>query len=90
MAILYNILITLSAFLLMEAVAWLAHKYVMHGFLWKLHKSHHQPDEKSPLEKNDFFFLIFATPAILFFLLGFKEFNHFFWIAVGITLYGAS
>ena len=37
-----NILIVLATFLFMEFMAWFAHKFVMHGFLWYLHKDHHQ------------------------------------------------
>ena len=33
-------LITLVTFLIMEFVAWAVHKYIMHGFLWSLHKDH--------------------------------------------------
>ena len=39
----------------MEGVAWFTHKYVMHGFLWVLHKDHHDRSNHSPFEKNDFF-----------------------------------
>lgn len=58
------------AFVAMEGVAWLAHKYVMHGFLWSLHKDHHN---KTPgfIEKNDSFFLIFAIPSWLSIMFGF-------------------
>ena len=53
-------IITLVAtFFFMEFVAWFAHKYIMHGFLWVLHKDHHQK-EPGFFEKNDLFFLIFA------------------------------
>ena len=48
----------------MEGVAWFTHKYIMHGFLWSLHKDHHQPNHDTILEKNDFFFVIFAIPPI--------------------------
>ncbi len=49
-------------FFMMEAVTWLTHKFVMHGFLWYLHEDHHQ---KQPgfFEKNDAFFVIFAIPS---------------------------
>ena len=30
-----NILVVLATFIIMELVAWLAHKFVMHGFLSK-------------------------------------------------------
>ncbi len=53
----------------MEFVAWFTHKYVMHGFLWFLHKDHHQK-EPGFFEKNDAFFLIFAVPSWLCIMLG--------------------
>lgn len=84
---LFNILIILIVFVSMEAVAWLAHKYVMHGFLWFFHKDHHRPHDHA-IEHNDFFFVLFATPAIICFLIGIKDLSVYFWIALGITLYG--
>lgn len=83
-----NTLIVFAAFICMEAVAWLSHKYIMHGLLWRLHKDHHQPKEGKVIEHNDSFFIIFATPAIICFYLGFDHFSFPFWIAIGITLYG--
>ncbi len=82
--------VIILTFISMEFVAWLAHKYIMHGFLWYLHKDHHQPDPEKPVEHNDFFFIIFATPAIILFIVGIKDFSLPFWIAVGITLYGTA
>ena len=58
-----NILTVVATFLIMEAVAWLSHKYIMHGFLWHLHKDHHKKDHYGFFEKNDYFFLIFAIPV---------------------------
>lgn len=81
-------LITLVTFVGMEGVAWFTHKYIMHGLLWVLHKDHHQ---KKPhfFEKNDAFFLIFATPSILLFFFGAREgFNWMFYTGLGILLYG--
>lgn len=73
----------------MEAVAWIAHKYMMHGWFWFLHHDHHQRDDGAFFEKNDYFFLIFATPAIICFYLGVQNgFNSLFFIGLGITLYG--
>lgn len=43
----------------MEGVAWLVHKYVMHGFLWVLHEDHHHPRGRG-LQKNDLFAVFFA------------------------------
>ena len=59
----------LCSFLLMEIVAWSTHKYLMHGFLWKIHKDHHQPTGNL-FQKNDLFFLIFAIPSWLCIMLG--------------------
>ncbi|MEP6647180.1 MAG: beta-carotene hydroxylase [Saprospiraceae bacterium] len=83
-------LIILFTFLGMEAVAWLTHKYIMHGVLWILHEDHHVKTKGHVhVEKNDSFFLIFAIPSILLFAL--FQFKHLHWalyIASGITLYG--
>ncbi len=80
--------IVLSTFLVMEGVTWLTHRFVMHGFLWYLHKDHHQ---KGPgfFEKNDAFFLIFAIPSWLCIMLGLQHGNY--WAAAigfGIAAYG--
>ncbi len=83
-----NISVIIVSFVSMEAVAWLAHKYIMHGLLWRLHQDHHVPNSKKVLEHNDSFFLIFATPAIICFIIGFEDLSIPFWIAIGITLYG--
>lgn len=88
MHILVNISLVIIAFVGMEGVAWLAHKYIMHGILWSLHKDHHEPGHDQKLEHNDFFFIIFALPAIVCFIIGFDDFSAPFWIAIGITLYG--
>jgi beta-carotene 3-hydroxylase len=54
--------ILLLTFTGMEAITWLTHKYIMHGFLWYLHEDHHQP-RPGFFEKNDAFFIIFAIPS---------------------------
>ena len=83
------ILILVFTFLFMEFVAWFTHKYIMHGILWYLHKDHHQPNDKSIFEKNDYFFLIFAIPGFLAIVIGIENnMNFLFWIGIGITLYG--
>ena len=85
---LLNILIVIATFFFMEFVAWFTHKYVMHGFLWVLHKDHHIP-EPGVFEKNDSFFLLFAVPSFLLFLFGsLNSFNFLFYIGLGILLYG--
>lgn len=84
-----NILITLAAFVGMEGIAWLTHKYIMHGLLWKLHKDHHKKDSYGFFEHNDFFFLIFALPGITALYFGMENnYNFLFFIGLGITIYG--
>lgn len=85
-----NIIILLLTAAFMEFVAWSTHKYVMHGFLWFLHKDHHVKTSKGFLEDNDFFFLVFAIPGILLIYLGKDNPANDFrlWIGAGITLYG--
>jgi beta-carotene 3-hydroxylase len=76
------------AFFFMEFMAWFTHKYVMHGFLWVLHKDHHIRDGRR-FEWNDLFAFIFAIPAIIFVYTGASAgFDWKFYVGVGITLYG--
>lgn len=83
------ILISLITFLLMEFVAWFTHKYIMHGFLWRIHADHHSGHDGGFFEKNDLFFVIFAAPAILLFLVGsVREQPALTAVAAGITMYG--
>jgi beta-carotene 3-hydroxylase len=81
-------LVVFATFWIMEFVAWATHKYVMHGFLWVLHRDHHVKDPGF-FEKNDAFFLIFAVPSWLCIMLGMMAHN---WISVsigaGIAIYG--
>jgi len=82
------ILITLATFIVMEGITWLTHRFVMHGFLWYLHKDHHQKGNGF-FEKNDAFFVIFAIPSWLCIMLG--SMNQVYWvvsIGAGIAMYG--
>jgi len=86
-----NLLIVFVVFVLMEGATWLIHKYIMHGFLWFLHKDHHDHSTEGPLERNDLFFVIFATPSIALLYFGVKQdFSSLFFIGLGITMYGMS
>jgi beta-carotene 3-hydroxylase len=82
------IVIMFLTFAAMEAITWLTHKYIMHGFLWYLHQDHHQPSG-NVFEKNDAFFLIFAIPSWLCIMLGLQHQNYVAAaIGFGIALYG--
>jgi beta-carotene 3-hydroxylase len=88
MTVLYYILVLLGTFVAMEGVTWLTHRYVMHGFLWYLHRDHHQ-ESPGVFEKNDLFFVIFAIPSML--LIYFGTTQGPWWmqsIGFGIMAYG--
>jgi len=86
---LLNTIVFLLTFLLMEAVAWLAHRFLMHGFLWYLHEDHHLKGEDTFFEKNDTFFLVFSIPSFLCFLFGaYRDNGILLSIGTGIAAYG--
>lgn len=84
--------ITLGAVLAMEFVAWFAHKYVMHGFLWNWHADHHKPHHEKHgfFEKNDLFFLVFAIPSAICYMVGLSQPGWFplTFVGIGISIYG--
>ena len=81
--------IAIAVFLVMEFVAWAAHKYIMHGdWGWGWHESHHEPHEEL-FEKNDLYAVVFAGFAITLFAIGrLADLPAVTAVAVGITLYG--
>ncbi len=81
------IIIVIAAFFFMEFMAWFTHKYVMHGFLWMLHKDHHIRDGRK-FEWNDLFAVMFAIPSIVLMYVGYPGLDYRFWIGVGILTYG--
>jgi beta-carotene 3-hydroxylase len=83
-----DILLFLGAFAFMEGFAWFTHKYVMHGFMWVWHKSHHEP-RHGIFELNDLFATVFATPAIVFIYLGVHGMHFLLPVGLGVTAYGA-
>lgn len=96
-----NIILVIASFTFMEFVAWSNHKYVMHGLVWKWHVDHHVNDhKKNPIqpklykpgfEKNDYFFLVYAVPAIVLLLMGFYfSITALIAIGAGISVYGAT
>ena len=86
---LINLIVVLVSFLSMEGVAWVTHKYLMHGLLWGLHEDHHRKNPTSFFEKNDYFFLIFALPGIACLATGiYTDHRTFLYVGSGITLFG--
>ena len=83
------ILVLILTFIFMEFMAWFSHKYIMHGFLWSLHKDHHVKDHDSWFERNDFFFIFYAVVSMAF-VISWTELGFVYGlpIAIGIFLYG--
>jgi beta-carotene 3-hydroxylase len=74
----------------MEGVAYVAHRWIMHGPGWFLHASHHAPREGN-WELNDLYAVIFAVPSIVLLIGGVQLdwWPGFTWIGAGIAAYGA-
>ncbi|MCE7055942.1 sterol desaturase family protein [Algoriphagus sp. AGSA1] len=79
--------LTILGFGLMELSGWAIHKYLMHGPLWMIHKTHHK-HSGSFFELNDLFSLLFGSIAVLLIFLGVEELDYRFWLGIGISLYG--
>jgi beta-carotene 3-hydroxylase len=87
--IFWCVLITIGTFLFWEGVAWFTHKYIMHGFLWRWHQSHHTVHNHA-LEKNDWFAVVFSVPSIVLFIVSTSVYPspYLFAVALGILCYG--
>ena len=78
---------TILGFVTMELSGWAIHKYLMHGPLWMIHKTHHEHSD-SFFELNDVFSLLFGSISIVLIILGVGELDYRFWIGIGISIYG--
>ena len=90
MSIAFGLVIFFATIAAMEAVAYVAHRWVMHGFGWFLHESHHRA-RHGMFELNDLYGVIFAIPSIWLLWggvqLGWPEWTA--WVGAGIAGYGA-
>ena len=87
MNLVLNSLVFLTTLVGMELFAWFAHKYIMHGWGWGWHRSHHEP-RVGWFEKNDLYAVVFAAIAILLIALGTSGWYPLQWIGAGMTGYG--
>jgi beta-carotene 3-hydroxylase len=89
MSIALGILLFLATITAMEGVAYAAHRWVMHGPGWFLHRSHHRTRE-GRFELNDLYAVIFALPSIVLIYggveAGWGEWAT--WVGAGIAGYG--
>lgn len=84
-----NTLLAIGTFAFMEGVAWSTHKYIMHGFMWRWHRSHHKV-HPHPLERNDLFALVFSIPSVALIMIGYNvpEVDWLKYVGFGILAYG--
>lgn len=88
LAVLANVAAFVVAAVLMEFVAMLMHKFVMHKYGWCLHYDHHNTSGHR-LQKNDLYFLFFA--GLSFVLIYFGLLLRWYPMAsagFGVALYG--
>ena len=80
----------IATILVMEGVAYAAHRWIMHGPGWFLHASHHRP-RTGNWEANDLYAVIFAVPSITLIFGGVNlDWGSWaIWVGAGIAAYGA-
>ena len=85
-----GILLFIMTILVMESVAYVAHRWIMHGPGWFLHESHHR-ERRGRFEANDLYALIFAVPSIVLLYGGVNlDWGSWaIWVGAGIAAYGA-
>ncbi len=79
--------IIIATIISMEILSWAIHKYLFHGPLWFIHKTHHQ-QRHGFFELNDIFSFGFGALALTLIWLGHTSLNYQFWIGAGISIYG--
>ncbi|MVN23329.1 fatty acid hydroxylase [Mucilaginibacter sp. HMF7410] len=87
MAIILPIIIIILTTIAMEIISWAMHKYLFHGPLWFIHKTHHQ-ERHGFFELNDVFSLFFGLIAVGLMWFDRETRNYPFWIGAGISVYG--
>jgi beta-carotene 3-hydroxylase len=85
------IVLVLLAFLLMEPVAYVAHRALMHGRLGGWHRGHHRV-RTTTFEANDLYPVVAAGFTIAVIAAGtvVDSWSSLMWVGAGVTLYGAA
>lgn len=91
MAVLEFVFLMVISFLWMEIFSYVAHRYVYHGLLWVVHRSHHT-QRNGPFELNDLFPLAISltTMSILFYALMPPVNLRLLAVTIGVSTYGAT
>ena len=76
--------LTILGFIGLEIFSYGAHRWLFHGFLWRVHVTHHTP-RKDWFELNDIFSLIFGSVSVFFIL---SQNSVLLPIGLGIVIYG--
>jgi len=73
----------------MEIISYLVHRFIFHGLLWEIHRSHHEPNH-GLFELNDLFSIFFAGVSVYLMYLGINAplQSTVFGIGAGIAVYG--
>lgn len=84
-------LAAVGAFVAMEGVSYATHRWVMHGFGIRWHRSHHVPAHRG-WEANDAFPALFSTIGFTLFVLSVvgPRLDVLWWTGVGVTVYGVA
>lgn len=82
------LLAAILSFVLMEVASWAIHRYIMHGPLWNIHRTHHVHG-KGFFELNDLFSLFFGSIAVALLVVGLANNNPYATGGgLGISIYG--
>lgn len=87
MDVIIDVIIVILTVAGMEAMSWAMHKYLFHGPLWFIHKTHHQ-QRHGRFELNDVFSILFAGISLWLMWAGHFAPDYRLWIGIGISLYG--
>lgn len=81
--------LTILGFVVMEFFSYAVHRWLFHGVLWRIHRTHHEAN-KFPLELNDVFSLAFGLASVGLMVFAEKPLldSISFPIGLGIALYG--
>lgn len=83
------IVLLLSAIIGMEFFSYAIHRWLFHGILWRIHRTHHVT-RKGSFEFNDVFTLFFSAASILLITFSASPLaaSTAFPVGIGITIYG--
>ncbi len=87
------VLLAAAAFAVMEVASYVIHRFVLHGILWRVHRTHHDPahGHGDGVEWNDLVSVVFAMLSLALLWVGRADpiASTAFPLGVGIAVYGA-